>query len=585
MLINTNHYFHNNKQLPPQHILVEEIIIGQLLLNTKFKQYIIDRINPNVFTIQKHRILYLSIIHINNKNKNINTIELINQLWTKQLLNSIGGIKNIIYIIQKSQTIFTNYHQDSYIKLFITILHYYYIKRLFIQYSYSILQFNYIHNINIQQIYQKSIKYLNTIYKTHYRHNSSNLYHNISNFLNKLDKSSTKNCTTFSGFKELDKITNGFKAGELIIIAGRPSMGKTSLAINIAYNLISHFNIPVHIFSLEMSKNEILDKLIALSSNIAIHYIKNKIINKKHWLHIKNTCSFLINSPLYIDDIGNTSIDYIKSQCKYNIIEQTNIIIDYLQLIKLTQHTIENRSEEISQITRELKLLAKDIKSPIIVLSQLNRNIENRVNKRPLLSDLRESGCICYSNTPNIQLQQLNRSITILYCLYKSYHLNQNRFFKLHNIKNQYIYLLKNYNQTSLYITHNHKVLINYNWTKEDKIKLQNFHITKLKNKFNQLLILELNIFQKIKLLNQTPVYDITSYEYCNFLVNEHIIHNSIEQDADLILMLYKNNNDFENQILDIIIAKHRNGPIGSFQLLFHADKCKFDNINNTPSL
>ena len=582
MLINRHHYFYNNRRTPPQHILAEEIIIGQLLLNTKFKQYIINQVNSNFFTIQKYRILYSYIIHINNTHKTINTTELVNKLWTKQLLNSIGGIKYITYIIQKSQTICAHYHQDSYIPFCITILHYYYIRRLFIQYSYSILQLNYTYKINIKQMYQTSVKYLNIISKSQHIYNTRNLQSNISTFLSKLDTSSEKQII-LSGFKELDKITNGFKDGDLVIIAGRPSMGKTSLAINIAYNLIFYFNKHVHMFSLEMSKNEILDKLIALSSNISIHCIKNKMISHKDWEHIQETCSFLMNAPLYIDDKGDTSINYIKSQCKYNITTQTIIIIDYLQLIKLTQETIENRSEEIGKITRELKLLAKYIQSPILVLSQLNRNIENRIDKRPLLSDLRESGCLCYSNIPNINQQESNNYISILYCSHKFHCLSQNKNFQIDNKKNQYSYSIKNFNCIALNITHNHKLLINYKWIKEDKIKKQNFHTTKIKFKFNDEILLELNILQQVKLLTKTQVYDIASYEYCNFLVNkQHIVHNSIEQDSDLILMLYKSNNNLENQVLDIIVAKHRNGPVGSFQLLFHADKCKFNSIDKT---
>ena len=357
-------------------------------------------------------------------------------------------------------------------------------------------------------------------------------------------------------------------------------MGKTSLAINIAYNLIFHFNVHVYMFSLEMSKNEILDKLIALSSNTTLDYIKNRTISPKLWPKIKKTCEFLINAPLHIDDKANISVDYIKSQCKYDITQKTNIIIDYLQLIKLDQNITENRSEEIGKITRDLKLLAKHIESPIIALSQLNRNIENRINKRPLLSDLRESGCIDYSNIPNIKQKQLTYYLKVLYCLYQYYNLNEHYHFQIHNTNNQYIYLLENFNYTSLNITHNHKVFINYKWIKNDEIKQQNLHITKLKYQFNHYFLLELNIFQRIKLLTKTQVYDIESYEYCNFITNEHILHNSIEQDADLILMLYKNKDDLEYQTLDIIIAKHRNGPVGSFQLFFHADKCKFDNIN-----
>ena len=572
----------NTKPIP-QNILAEEIIIGHILYDTHMKQYIIKKINHNFFSLKKHQIIWFYILNTNTANQSKHITKIISQLWTNNILDHIGGIKHILNIIQKSQTSFIYVHTYNYIDYLIYILSKHYIKRLFLQYSCNIFQFSYIYNISNEQIYKKSIQYLNTISNHYYTEKQLNLKHNISTFLQEINTSNKNNTNILSGFKELDKITHGFKAGELIIIAGRPSMGKTSLAINITHYLICNLKLPVHIFSLEMSKHEIIDKLIAISSNVSLHYIQNKTIKEQDWYNIQKSCNTLISLPLYIDDNGNASINYIESQCKNFIAnQQTIIIIDYLQLIKYQQITIDNRSQEIGLITRELKLLAKYIQAPIITLSQLNRNIENRTNKRPLLSDLRESGCISYINIPNIQNNNSYNYIEILKCSNTFYILSIQNSIEFYQTHNQYIYFLSN---LLLDLTHNHQILSYKKWQKEDQVKQQYLHNIKLENSLNAQCIIELYILTKIKRLEKQPVYDITSHEYRNFVINKYILHNSIEQDADLILMLYKTNNTTENKLIDIIIAKHRNGPIGTFQLLFHTDTCKFDNITYQNSI
>lgn len=261
--------------------------------------------------------------------------------------------------------------------------------------------------------------------------------------------------------------------------------------------------------------------------------------------------------------------------------KKTTIIIDYLQLIKYTEDAINTRSQEIANITRELKLLAKYIQSPVIVLSQLNRNIENRINQRPLLSDLRESGCLSCHNIPTIAKSNHKNYIESLYCLNTFYLLQTQNNLKINEKKEQYIYYINSYNKNFLELTHNHKILINKRWIKEDQIKENQLNNILLSNHINTNFILELNLIKNINKLIKTQVYDIALEEFQNFTVNSVIIHNSIEQDADLILMLYKAKENKNEKIIDIIIAKHRNGSIGSFQLFFYKETGQFKNIED----
>nr|YP_009589103.1 replicative DNA helicase subunit [Corallina ferreyrae]QBL75619.1 replicative DNA helicase subunit [Corallina ferreyrae] len=309
---------HYNSYLPPHNIIAEEIIIGYLLSDSIIARNIINNIHSYLFTLEKHQILYLNLIEIYNEYSRADIPKLINKLWTKNLLKIIGGIEEIITLIQKTQSISAYYDENIHIQYFIEILYYYYIKRLFIQYSYCILELSYIKNISTQQIYTKSTQYIQKIGRL-LSLQKRNCFNNLVNqfILNiYLNENNNIDVNILSGFKDLDELTHGFKEGDLIVIAGRPSMGKTSLAINITNHLILNLQLSVYIFSLEMSKKEILDKIIAINSNVNINNIQQKIIKSYEWNNIQTTCNMLLKSQLSIDDEGNASINYIKSQIK-----------------------------------------------------------------------------------------------------------------------------------------------------------------------------------------------------------------------------------------------------------------------------
>jgi replicative DNA helicase len=199
-----------------------------------------------------------------------------------------------------------------------------------------------------------------------------------------------------SSFRDLDSILQGFEKSDLIIIAGRPSMGKTAFSLNLGKNIVENYKIPLVIFTLEMSRQQILYRLISTESKIISSRLKNGKMTMKEWQELSKTMEKISQWPIFIDDNPNINLLEIRSKLRKIFngkIKNGIVIIDYLQLMR-TNLKSENRVQEISHITRSLKILAKELKIPIIVLSQLSRGIEQRANKRPMLSDLRESGSI-----------------------------------------------------------------------------------------------------------------------------------------------------------------------------------------------
>ena len=200
---------------------------------------------------------------------------------------------------------------------------------------------------------------------------------------------------TASGFRDLDRITSGFQAGNLIILAARPSMGKSALALCMAANIAVRENRPVGIFTLEMSKAEVTQRLMCSEAKVESQRLRTGKLAPDDWPRLTAACDKLAKAPIYVDDTGSINMMEIRSKARRLKSRHPNLgllIVDYLQL--MSSSSAENRVQEVSQISRSLKILARDLEVPIVALSQLSRAVEQRTDKRPILSDLRESGSI-----------------------------------------------------------------------------------------------------------------------------------------------------------------------------------------------
>jgi replicative DNA helicase len=201
---------------------------------------------------------------------------------------------------------------------------------------------------------------------------------------------------TPSGFRDIDRLTSGFQRGNLIVVAARPSMGKSALALCIGANLALRKQTPVAIFTLEMSKSEIVQRLMCSEANLESQRLRNGRLSPEDWPRLVKACDTLTKAPLYVDDTGLASMLEIRSKARRLKAQNPSLglfIVDYIQLMT-SGASIEHRVQEVSQISRQLKLLAGDLDVPVLAISQLSRAVEQRHDKRPILSDLRESGSI-----------------------------------------------------------------------------------------------------------------------------------------------------------------------------------------------
>jgi replicative DNA helicase len=199
-----------------------------------------------------------------------------------------------------------------------------------------------------------------------------------------------------TGFTDLDQLTNGLQPGQLIVIAARPAMGKSTLALDIARCCSIKHNRPSQFFSLEMGRNEIGMRLLSAESRVALHHIRSGTTTDEDWTRLARRMPDVSAAPLYVDDSANITMNYIRSRARKRKAQGglAMIVVDYIQLMQSDGKRAENRQEEVSGISRSLKLLAKELEVPVVALSQLNRESEKRQDKKPMISDLRESGAI-----------------------------------------------------------------------------------------------------------------------------------------------------------------------------------------------
>lgn len=379
------------KQLP-HNFLAEKMILSCLLISSEAIEMTLQTLPADAFYFKNHQEIYKSIILMYENQIPIDTLTVITFLQDQGLLERIGGVKVLMDLINQVPNLI---YLDEYTRLVKDK----FIRRSLIRLGYETINSGYITNIPLEIILndlESKLFNLTNKVKNQKVISSAELLNKI--FLELKEKSVKPNLAGLgSGFYGLDSLTQGFQNSDLIVIAGRPSMGKTALSLNIALNIIQSYKVPILFFSLEMAKEQIMYRLLSMETDISQMKLKSGRLIQEDWSKLNKIIKILAKFPFFIDDKSDLSIQDIRSKIKTVLFEQNRIgliIIDYLQLMQNPSSKSETRVQELSQITRSLKLLAREFNIPIVALSQLSRNVESRIDKKPMLSDLRESGSI-----------------------------------------------------------------------------------------------------------------------------------------------------------------------------------------------
>ena len=668
-----------SNRVPPQNIEAEEAILGGILLDPEAIGRVSDRLVPEAFYISAHTTIYQAALRLHTQQKPTDLLSITSWLTDNDLLTQIGGRNKLATLVDRTVSAVN-------IDALAGLVMEKYLRRQLIKAGNEIVHLGFETETELPTVLDNAEQ---KVFNVTQQKTQSGLVHIGDTLTNTFQDIETRHQGIAlpgipCGFYDLDAMTSGFQRSDLIIVAARPSMGKTAFCLNLAHNIAAVYQLPVAVFSLEMSKEQLVQRLLASEAGIESSYLRSGRISQTQWEPLMRAIHQLSETPIFIDDTANITVTQIRSQARRLQAEQNKdlglIVIDYLQLM---EGAGDNRVQELSRITRSLKGLARELSVPIIALSQLSRGVEARTNKRPMLSDLRESGCLTGDSL--VTLADDGIPVAIKDLVGKSgfaiWALNENTM-KLEKaiVTNAFstgikpVFTLKTRLGRKIRATANHQFLTINGWKRLDELNLQQHlclpryipsaaketmtyaevallgHLigdgctlprhaiqyttreidlaenvalqvigmttrelqssldmsycgtTLYKSNLSRDRAFKVgNVVQSPKLINlansdvywdeiisieldgEEEVFDLTVPHLHNFVANNIIVHNSIEQDADIVMMLYRDEyyspDTPDRGIAEVHLAKHRNGPTGTIKLLFDPQFTKFKNL------
>ena len=375
----------------PHDLVAEQSVLGAVFISPDSIITLADVLTPDDFYKPANKIVFKTMLSLLEKGEPIDATTMVSALTNQGDISNIGGINYVVELVNSTPTSKNVEHYAKLVKEKANL------RKVIAELSES-LSSAYQGDISINEIIEKTEKSILDISNQNVGNGFRNVADIIDTHMQIVEKrSETDGVVTglSTGFVGLDKITTGLHEDNLIILAARPAMGKTALALNIAKHIATKEKKPAIIFSLEMGAEDLIERMIASEGSVPAYHLKTGNLNADEWRRVIQAQKNLYDAPIFVDDTAGIRISEIRSNARKLSQEMGGlgvIVIDYLQLI--TGSKGENRQQVVSEISRELKILAKDLKVPVIALSQLSRAVEQRQDKRPMLADLRESGSI-----------------------------------------------------------------------------------------------------------------------------------------------------------------------------------------------
>lgn len=378
-------------KVQPNDVIAEQAVLGSMLVDKDAVIAAIEMLKPNDFYREDNKEIYAAMLELYNLGKPIDMITLQEQLILRATLEKVGGLAYIATLID---TVPTTSNIENYVK----IVEEKSVLRNLIKTANDIIKLGYEGSEEVDTVIEQTEKKIFDLVQNRNSRGYSSIKEVLISTFDELEKkfqNKSKISGIESGFIDLDAKTSGLNPSDLIIIAARPAMGKSAFVLNIANYVAQHMKTPVMIFNLEMSKEQVVNRILCSEGEVDSMKFRNADLDSEDWLKLGEASGRLSDAPIYVDDTPGLTSAELRAKCRKAKIEKGIglIIIDYLQLME-SKVKSPSRQQEVSEISRSLKILAKELNVPVIALSQLSRATESRTDHRPMLSDLRESGSI-----------------------------------------------------------------------------------------------------------------------------------------------------------------------------------------------
>lgn len=375
----------------PYNMEAEQAVLGSVLLDAESLATAAEHLKSDDFYSESHKEIFSAILDIHTRSEPVDVVTLVEEIKSRGTLEKSGGVA---YLTDLSMSV----PSTANLKYYIRIVDEKATLRRLISASNEIIKSCYQGQEELEDIIdqaEKKIFDLSQSQNSHQFYSMKEILLDVYSRIEELSKNKGRITGVPTGFSEFDNITSGLNPSELILVAARPSMGKTSFVLNIAQYAALRARVPVAVFSLEMAKEQLAQRMLSSEANVELQKIRTGSLDEADWLKLVRAAGPLSQAPIYIDDSPGINSMELRSKARRLKMERGIglVVLDYLQLMS-GRGKIENRQQEISEISRSLKALARELKVPVVALSQLSRAPEARAGHRPMLSDLRESGAI-----------------------------------------------------------------------------------------------------------------------------------------------------------------------------------------------
>jgi len=378
------------EKMPPQSLEAEQSVLGAIMLDREALLAVLEILRPEDFYREAHRVIYRAIIDLYERNEAVDMLTVTEELRRQGLLEAAGGVAYLADLTGEVPNVAHAEYYAQMVKDAATL-------RSLVQAASKIIDMAMEQAQEVEQILDEAERLIFEVTGGKRRSGFAHIKDVLVQTFSHLEKISSRDSkvTGVPTFADLDRILSGLQPSDLIICAARPGMGKTSFCLNIAQQVAVKHKLPVAIFSLEMSKEQVVQRMLAAEAMVEQHRLRTGRLTQEDWERLIEAAKVLGEAPIYIDDTPGISALEVRAKARrlQSEVGLGLVVVDYLQLMR-SHRRVDNRQQEIALISRALKSLAREINVPVLVLSQLNREVEQRQNKRPVMADLRESGAI-----------------------------------------------------------------------------------------------------------------------------------------------------------------------------------------------
>ena len=573
-------------RVPPHDLDAETSVLGAILLDPAAITRVLDQLNQEDFYRENNGQIYRAAQNLFREGEPIDSVTLAAELGKLGVLERVGGRAHLALL---QESVPTAANVEHYARIVKDRAY----KRRLISAGTEVTGLGYDESLDAEEAVNEAQAKVFAISDDKIGTGMEHIYGLLKPAMDRIDAQMASGGGVIgipSGFHDLDRMTNGFKAADLVIIAGRPAMGKTSFALNVTLHAAVGQKKPVAIFSLEMSKEQLVERMLCEQARIDAQRLHRGTLSDVEYERLAGALGPLGDAPIFIDD--SPTLDDLTLRLKSRQARSREgielVVLDYLQLMHgRSRDGDANRVQEVSAISRALKGIARELKIPVIAISQLSRAPEGRPDKRPILSDLRESGCLT-GDTPVFlpdlgtyrPIEQLvgMTDFRVLAVDTKTWHLEPRQVRNSFSTGVKSVWRLVTRLGRTVRATANHKFLMVDRWVRLDELVSGDRLATPAGGyvSWDEVLSIEPD--------GEEEVYDLTVEGLHNFTAGNVVVHNSIEQDADIVMFLYRD--EYYNRektekpgIAEVIVAKHRNGPTGMVELIFRKELTRFENL------